>query len=300
MQRMRSLTAATLVGIVALGAVAAGDDESGIDLTATSTMSGSTATVTGNVAFPEAGPESIDAILTEFQGAALTDNAWMGLKDATIETTEEGVRFTWVLDSLPSQPPPEGLRYNWSFAVDGDTYQLQAKTSNVVGTTTADDPEGHLTNIGGTFQVRGNCTTEYMGTPVANCPHIGFVDGSFNTGEGTVTMTVPFGFNDQIQPGIVIKEHQTATMSVAASLQAGVSNTASSQYLNGWLTSYTVGPKVELGVDDPGSKPTSVDYTTAAELSPDGSFSGTIEVPAGSAVFVRACQGFACTAIELG
>jgi hypothetical protein len=226
--------------------------------------------------------------------------AGVQLEDALIAPLEDGsgLRFIWQLESLPAQVPPEGTRYTWSFGVGDKTFQLQAKRTNLASLTVLDDAAGHAGAVAGNgfFQLRGNCVASYQGTPVSNCPHIAFLSGAFNTADATVTMDVPFGSQvaPEIQPGAVITEVQTASMSITAAFQAVASNTFISDYTNGW-SPYYVGGNVAIGTGPETARSTSVRYVPATL---DGEhWSGTVDRVADNhtTLFVRSCEAATCT-----
>lgn len=301
MRTTRRLAAAAAIGALALSTMAAeGDGAVAPTVEATGTRAGGVVTVSGT-ATPGSGigAESIEGFLTSFAEANVGNAGGINLQDAFIEQTDEGLVFTWKVESLAAPAAPEVVRYTWSFAVGEATFQLQAKSTNVASVTLADDPAGHVTHAGSSFQVRGNCVAEYMGTPVSNCPHIGWTDGAFNTADGTITMTIPFDFDERIQPGAVILENQTASASVAANYQAVASNNTTGSYINDWKQPYSVG-LVVWGVAFPSdADPTKVKGGKPLTLNADGTFSGEIEVEDDETAFVRACTGFTCTVIPV-
>lgn len=286
---------AAALGVAALPAGAAGS----VAITSVTVANG-VASVSGTADLGALVTQSVGGTNTNFQNAAVADAAGISLTDAKIGPTPtgNGLRFTWVLNAMPAQVPPEGVRYTWSFGVGDKTFQLQAKRSNLGSLTVPDDPAGHVTGAAnGTFQLRGNCTPNYQGqVPVANCPHLAFLSGAFNTAAKTVTMDLPFGHAaaPDVKRGATLVPVETATMSITAAFQAVVSNTAVSDYTNGW-NAYRTGPVVELGIGDSESDPSAVEYTSAATLT-DGSFTGTVEGlgDLGDTVYVRACQGADC------
>jgi hypothetical protein len=265
---------------------------------------GTTVTASGTALFDGLAPAtSVGGTNTDFAQPAVSGAAGTDLKDALIETLPdaEGLRFTWKLASLPAQVLPEGVRYTWSFAVGNSRYQLQAKRTNVASITIPDDPAGHAAALaaGGFFQLRGNCTANYMDTPVANCPHIAFLKGAFNTAAGTVTMDVPFASQaaPDIKPGAVLVANDTAGMSISAAFQAFISNATISDFTNGWQP-YYVGGQVAVATGLPTGKAETAKYTPAV-VDADGAWTGTVTgVPANhTQLFVRSCEGAtsACT-----
>jgi len=283
---------------LALTAVAAEEPTGAPTIEATATIDGAMVTVTGTAARGNPGAEEVGGTVAAFQGAAAGDAIGLGLQGALIEHLDDGLRFTWDLASLPAPPAPEVIRYTWSFGIGQETFQLQAKTTNLVGTTMADDPAGHVTNAGASFQMRGNCADNFQGAPVSNCPHVTWLSGEFDTAAGAVIMDVPYGSHDAIQPGVVIESVETAAMSIAASGQVGVSNATTSAYINAW-GKYYVDLVVFVGGDDADKDPEKVKVNTPVEWHEDGTFTATFELEDGEIPWARACTGFTCTAIPL-
>ncbi|MCW2608310.1 MAG: hypothetical protein JWO60_3003 [Frankiales bacterium] len=298
--RTRLTTGAVLAAAVALLAGSAG---AATTLTIDGvTVAAGTATVRGTVVFdaPAAGPVSVGGKPQTASAAPLQafDAAGVDLQGASIEETAKGLVFTWKLRSLPASPPPEVTRYTWSFGVGEKTFQLQAKRSNAGSLTAVDDPQGHVTSAAtGAFQLRGDCAATYGGTPapVSNCPHLAFLTGAFDPAKGEVRMELPFGTPaaKEIRPGVTLVPVETATMSISAAYQAGVSNTMVSTYINGWEP-FRVGRTVEAGV---GSAETGEAGAYLPATLDGGSYTASVPVEADEdAVFVRACQAVTCTA----
>lgn len=213
--------------------------------------------------------------------------------------------FEWKVTNLP--PPaslPEAIRYTIPFKIttpSGEkTYQLQAKYSNVASATIPDDPAGHARAPGTFFQLRGNCVTNYQGTPVANCPHIAWLTGQFNTTTDTVRIDLPLGqpYAPDIVAGAVLLPNATAGTTISASYQAVVSNaTTTDEAFWGEETPYTVpSTTVRLGVAPAGTNPDAVSYSKEATVTDNGSFSGTLDAPGPGEyeVFAKACFGSNC------
>lgn len=273
---------------------------------------GATAAVSGTAAFaPITEAQSVQGTDTEFADLAVAQAAGIDLTDAKIAPLEDGsgLRFIWQLSSMPAQVPPEGIRYTWSFRVGETQFQLQAKRTNLVSITTAEDPVGHAkqATVGDYFQLRGACVTNYEGTPTAGCYHLAFLKGKFDTAAKTVSMDLPFQTRDAIgrlvapefKPGVLLEENLTANMSIVAAFQAVVGNTYTSDYITGW-NPYYVGPRVDLAVGPANAAPEALTFTTPATLT-DGTFSGTVSGLTGSAttVFARGCNGTQCSYAKL-
>jgi hypothetical protein len=296
---------ALLTGMLGMaGAEDAVEVEPSVELTEV-VVEGGSATVSGLAVFADTSqPQDVGGHVTKgFAEPELSAPLGIDLQRGTIATlTDEageasGLRFTWELSSLPPVVPPEVVRYTWAFSVDGEQYQLQAKSSNLVGTTTVDEPAGHLGNVASDyFQLRGRCEAAYMGTPVSGCYHLTFLEGAFDSGAGTVTIDLPFGEHGgaTIDEGSSLVAAESATMSIGAAAQAAVSNTSTSNYINGWRT-YQIAPSVELGAGRPGT--TAGVAWSPAELAEDGTFSGTVTGLTGTntTIHARACSGVVCT-----
>lgn len=309
--RTRTVLAGGLAAILSLSALAfhATAPEGATD--ASATRDGDTVTFHGFANTPDPGQSTVPGafFLTPFQNADVADAIGIDLQDGLIEETEDGsgLRFTWQLGSdLPPEGVPEGVRYNWSFQAGDQTYQLQAKRSNLASVTTPEAPVDHVVEAAEGdwwFQLRGACTANYLveQNPVAGCYHLGFFDGDVDTATGTVSMVLPYEAQDSIgrvvagtfQRGTPISENQSAGMSITASAQAMVSNTASSAYINGWGTYYP-GTAVSVALGDAGG-PTSA--YTQLDTPGDGSFAGSLS-GAGTHLWVKACSGYAVQGVD--
>ena len=269
------------------------------------------ATVAGTAAFPAiTEAQSVGGTNTEFADPAVAEAAGINLTDAKILPLPDGsgLRFIWQLSSLPAQVPPEGVRYTWAFRIGETQFQLQAKRSNLVSITTAEDPVGHVkqASVGNYFQLRGACVASYEGTPTAGCYHLAFLQGAFDTAAKTVSIDLPYNTKDaigrlvapQFKPGVLIEENLTANMSITSAFQAVVSNTQISDYTNGW-DPYYVGPRVDLATGSATAAPAGLNYATPATLTGD-TFTGTVPMT-GSAttVYARACNGTECSFAKL-
>ena len=296
------LAAAALAGsVVPAGAV----DSVAIDSTQ---VQGSRVTVTGSAAFSTAETEvADDTFVTPLDPPEAAGPLGIDLRSASISPLADGsgLRFTWQMSSLPPSVPPEGVRYTWAFRIGDSRYQLQAKLTNLASITTTEAPMDHLLQVpvGTFFQLRGACEDNYRGTPTAGCYHLAFLGGNFDYTNGRVNVDMPWRTRDQLGrivagdfvPGVVLEEDLAAGMSIAASLQAFVSNTTVSQYIVGWETYASGGPVVSLGVGAAGSNPGSIAYDDEAVVE-DGAFGGTARGFGGAndTVFARACDVSGC------
>lgn len=298
--RTRLVTGAVVAATAAL--LAAPSSAASTVAIDTVSVSGSTVTVTGTAAFDAltgAAPVG-GTVTTTSPAAAAFAPAGVELKSASIAELADGkgLRFTWQLASLPASVPPEGTRYTWAFTVDGKPYQLQAKRTNAGSLTVADDAPGHVQALSrnGFFQLRGNCVAAYPAPPsnVANCPHLAFLTGSFDTAKAQVTMDLPYASAaaPAIKPGAALVPNQTAGMSITSAFQAAVSNTNTSMYINDWATYFT-GKTVQVATGFADDDATSLTYGPATLTA--SSFTGSTAVADGAdTVFVRACQATTC------
>ncbi|MFP5224892.1 MAG: hypothetical protein ACLGH3_04965 [Actinomycetota bacterium] len=281
-----------------------------VEITSKSTVAGVTY-VTGTAEFPPiTEPEELigDTVRWDPSGGDLPPEVatalGVGLTGALIQRIDGGLRFIWQTDGLPPTVPPEGVRYTWAFAVGQQTFQLQAKLTNMASSTLAEEPVEHVIQARDQkqfFQLRGACETSYLGTPIAGCYHLAFLNGGFDYDKDQVFIDMPYQTRDRIgrivapdfKPGAVIAENQTAGMSIAASVQAFVSNTLTSGYINGWGV-YRTAPSVALATGSNPSQAPFALYSTPADF--DGTnFSGAINGTTGSEiVFARACDGATC------
>ncbi len=298
----RLLTAVALVALVGAITVPAGAAPS--VAIAGASLNGTVATVTGTAAFEPGAAASVGGGNTDFAQTAVADAAGVNLTDAKIEPISGGLRFIWEVTNMPAEVPPEGVRYTWAFAIGTNTYQIQAKRTNLGSVTTAEDPIGHLNHASQNFfQLRGACQASYQGAPLAGCYHLAWLNGTFDIAGKKITVDLPFETKDNLgrvvapdfKPGAVLIESLQASMSITAAFQAVIGNTTTSDFINGW-DPYFVGGVVELAVGAPGQNPAVQSYTQTATLS-GGNFTGTISGLSGSknTVYVRACQAQVCS-----
>lgn len=304
----RARAAAVISCILGLTAMPASAEGPTVTIT-DAVRSGATATVSGTAIIPDViEAQSVGGTNTQFANADVADTAGVDLTDAKIQPlpNNAGLRFIWQLKSLPEQVLPEGVRYTWAFKIGETQYQLQAKSTNMASITTAEDPVGHAKQLAAAkpfFQLRGACVTNYEGSPSAGCYHLAFLDGRFDTANGTVSMDLPYQTRDSIgrlvaedfKPGAIIEENLTANMSITAAFQAVVGNTYTSDYTNGW-TPYVTGKRVDLAVGGPSSDPAGLDYSGTTTMT-DDSFTGTVSGLSTriDTVFARACAGTVCS-----
>lgn len=265
---------------------------------------GGTLLVTGAAAFGGQAPVLVGEDTTGNDGAilpALGTPMGLDISELFIHQPDPDVPeldFIVRVTQLDREPPPEIVRYLWRLdKIDGQEYWLQAKTSDVVGTGFADDPEGTLGHTSGSFRVRGDCGQVMVGdvqTPVSGCSHVAWLDGVFDPDANEIRMTLPLDSPDapELTAGAVIFGH------VEASFQAGVSN-ASTSDVAAFEDDYIIPSKqVLLGIAPAGTNPLFVEFNTPATVSEDGSFVGDLDIaalsPGSYEVHAKACFADNC------
>ena len=135
---LRTTLLSVLVGLLTLAALPVGADGPSFDAVAP-TVDGDTVRVTGTATFAEsAGPFEVGGSVTDFASTELGGAIGINLQSASVDVRDDGVEFVWQLEEL-GEVPPEGVRYTWAFTAGGQSFQLQAKRSNLVSVTTAED-----------------------------------------------------------------------------------------------------------------------------------------------------------------
>ena len=305
--RTRVLVAAGLAAALSLSTLAMNTTPADGTVTASAARTGDTVAFQGFAEVADPGRSQIpgEFFLTEFADQSVADAIGTDLQDAFVEELEDGsgLRFIWQMaTALPADGVPEAVRYNWAFQAGDQTYQLQVKRSNLANISTAEAPVDHVQEFAEGdwfFQLRGACTAEYLvaGSPVAGCYHLGFFDGDVDLAAGTVSMELPYEAEDAIgrlvagtfQRGTPISETQSANMSITASGQAVVSNTSTSQYINGWGTYYP-GTVVSVALGDADGPATAYSLLDT-DTDGDGAFAGSLDGE-GSHLWVQACRGY--------
>ncbi|HYH27285.1 MAG TPA: hypothetical protein VEA19_00745, partial [Actinomycetota bacterium] len=195
---------------------------------------------------------------------------------------------------------PENVRYVWSFLAGDKEWFVQAKSSALAQTTTADDPTGAVTKTAKAFQLRGNCAL--LPPPPApgalnNCGHVAWLDGSFDAANKVVSIRVPIGasFMPPVVPGATLTPTEAAADDIYAALQVGADN-ANTRDTIAYETNYVVPQRtVALGTAPAGTDPSQVTFGTPMVVGADGAFSASVgSVAAGRAVFAKACFGNTC------
>jgi hypothetical protein len=316
MRRVRPLVALAIAGVMLLPSTVTAAPT--VSITGV-TVTGGTGSVTGTAAFEAI--TTAQSVVSEdestFGGAAPGNSAagdaiGLDIQNGTITPIPGGLRFTWIMGSMPPQVPPEGVRYTWAFKIGNNMYQLQAKRTNVASVSTLEDPMGHvqaLRNNNNFFQLRGACVENYFPDspqPVNGCYHLAWLSGTIDPANKTVSIDLPFETKDEIgrsvapdfRPGAVLVDNggtNTAGMVISASAQAVVSNTNTAQFING-IKAYHVGPQVVLGVAAPNQDPATITYSAPGVLN-GSTFNGTVTglTASKNTVYAKACNGTECS-----
>ena len=248
------------------------------------------------------------------QLSQLDDNLGTDLVSADVsvpDPTEQVLQFRWHITGLPRTGAiPEATFYRWGITVNGTTnYVLQAKFSNLISLSVLDDPQGVVTNIGASFQLRGSCGQENVGgqnLPLNNCHSLAFLTGSLNTSTDTVSIDLPMGqsYDEDIVPGASLTPYNYDTQPIVAGASVFASEPFEEDGMD-WdqdaVPAYTIpSPQVLLGIAPAGTDVSNVSFGTPGTLKDDGSFSGSVST-AGLAsgsydVWAKACFATNCQA----
>lgn len=301
---MRTTTRAALGLLAVAGLLSAAFTDPAVgEIAADVARDGEIVTFSGHANLADPGRLVVDPRVTGFARQEVAEAAGIDLIGYAIEEygEGEGLELTWRLSSLPEQVLPELVRYTWVFEVDGQSYQLQAKRSNLASVTTPEAPVDHALEAAegdGWFQLRGSCVSNYLvqQNPVAGCYHLGFFEGDFDPEAAEVRFRLPYEATDRIgrvvaptfTRGSRVVAGQSANMSIAAAFQAVAGGTYSSQYLgSAGVGDYYAGTWVGAALGDAGSEPSAF---TQLDTPGDGSFSGSL-TGAGDTLYVKACRG---------
>lgn len=215
----------------------------------------------------------------------------------------------WLLGKLPPGGIPEGTRVALPFQVGDEVFRVQAKFSNAVSGSTPGDPAGHVAAAGATFELQGDCTEDLQGTGFAGCDHLAWLDGAFDERTSTISARVPLGSSaaPEIDLGAVLRRTSAGTAElrdVLAGYQAVVaaepmSDTASFGPPGIMNFAFPIPQKeVGLGIAPKGTDPAAVDFSAAADLAADDTFTGVVSTagfdPGTFDVYARACFASNC------
>jgi plastocyanin len=280
--------------------------------------SGGQVSVTGNATFQGEAPVTIseDAAGDPPAAAAgLGDETGVDMVKATAyrpNPDSASIFFEWHLTGLPdSGSLPEAVRYTIPFKIGTAQFQLQAKLSNVASVTVVDDPPGHPGHVGNAFQLRGNCLANWPQpqVPLANCPHLAWLGGSFDPATDVVRIKVPIGIRPEFAPGAALQRNvstNTSLVRISATYQAVASSGTTTGDEAEWGTdddtfTYRIpGKTVSLGIATAGTPQSGVSFGTAATVGASGDFTGSLSTaglaPGSYDVWARSCFGTNCGA----
>jgi len=218
----------------------------------------------------------------------------------TPDARAHAVEFVIRVTDLQVPPPNEIIRFLWDFKVDGTTFRLQAKSSDIASTMLADDPVGALERLTGAFRLRGNC--EVIGV-LSNCAHLMWLDGVFDVENNEIRMTVPLNAGvSAFRRGAVISP-ESGDGDMTASIQVGASNNLTSDNVD-VVGSYTI-PRgtISFGIEPAGTDPEDVAFGIETGPTfigiPGGDFSSSVDVsalaPGSYELFLLACFTDNCT-----
>jgi len=213
--------------------------------------------------------------------------------------------FDWHMTALPPTGSlPEVVRYTAPFKIGTSQWQLQANLTNWTSVTVLDDPEGSVRGPGH-FRLRGNCTTSWNGTPVANCPMVAWLTGEFLPEDKIARIKIPVGVTPAFVPGAKLERNVSSNanlQNVITGYQAFVALSPTTNDEAPWggddeTFAYTIPLRtVRLGIVTAGAP---AQFTTTGTIGPDGaSFSGSLSTaglaPGSYDVWVQACFGTNC------
>lgn len=118
------------------------------------------------------------------------------LTEGTIRRDKGNLEFTvHHVDMPPMGTLPEGVRFLWSFMVDGEPYRLTVKSVDI-GKPDALAQNGTervgRVDSAGHFRLEGECLTDNtLPVGMVNCPPLEYLEGSFDPAEASFTVVVP-------------------------------------------------------------------------------------------------------------
>lgn len=275
-----------------------------------SAATGGVVTASGRAAFrgrTNPGFTETDANPDGPPGAAQAGIEMTGAKVFQVDPYVPVLTFEWHTAGLfPGRGQiPDNTRFLWNFRIGtGATakqYQLQGKLANIVTPgTLADDPQGHVTHTGAAFQLRGNCLVNWpvAQSPVANCPHVAWLTGSYDTTRSVVRVQLPIGaaYAPAIASGATLLPNDVAGARISGAYQVGGTTNATISDLVDWPDEDAYGvPTREafIGIAPAGTPSGAVTFQPLT-LDAAGDFSTNLAGGAGSAVYLKTCFDGRC------
>jgi hypothetical protein len=126
-----------------------------------------------------------------------TDQAGFDLVAGSIVRKGADLEFSVASSAMPPfWTMPETVRFLWSFAVNGTSYRVTAKSFELGKPNPVN--QSNMDQIGkvyadGFFRLEGECGVDASASSVSfiGCKTLGYIDGSFDTATKTFTFTVP-------------------------------------------------------------------------------------------------------------
>lgn len=126
-----------------------------------------------------------------------TDMSGFDLVSGSIEKVKKDLVFSVTHSTMPPVGNlPEGFRFMWAFAVDGESYRVTAKRAEIGKPNPID--QSNTDQIGqfhpdGFFRLEGDCgVTATVGTlSFVDCKTLGYLEGAFDPAAATMSFKVP-------------------------------------------------------------------------------------------------------------
>lgn len=281
---------AALLALVLIGAVP-GPAGANSFVTVSATRNGSVVEVTGSAALADGPLVPVLQDATGDTASGLGGQVAGDLTGVSLATQADGdLLVRWSGSPLPSEPRGVAAVARFRFRAGTTDYEVAVAKRDVTGT------DGCLSNnlpcSGGWLLRCAGSSCTWSATPGGATLLSRDVAPTFDYTGGFIQATVPASaLAGNLPPGTSIEPY-TGTPPTEASLAVGQLERSSEVDAGEMTESYTYGLVVSLAAADPDSDPASLDYATAAAVASDNfRFSGSLEVPAGHAVFAKACLG---------
>jgi hypothetical protein len=215
------------------------------------------------------------------------------LTDVSLSTRADGgLAVRWSLASLPSSPNGTAGIARFRFRAGGADYEVAAARSDASG---FDGCTSNNVPCRGGWLLRcgsAGCSWTPQGAnggPTLISRDIEVTTDS--TGKLIQAVAPPATLTGVLTPGAVMADY-TGSPGTEASTALGQLESSMEVDAAEMIDYYIFGLRVWLTAAAPGADPPSLDYATAATVAADNvHFSGSLPVPAGQAVFAKACLG---------
>ena len=123
------------------------------------------------------------------------DYAGFDIVSGSIARNKKNLEFTVNHSQmLPSGSLPEAFRFLWGFNVDGSDYRFTVKRADIgkpdVSQGQTSERVGRV-DVNGHFRLEGDCGTTNMGIDFINCKPLAYLEGVWDPGTKSFTVTVP-------------------------------------------------------------------------------------------------------------